>query len=131
MKPFHRPPPLPEAGARLSIINTTLERHQPGEKFDLVTCLNVVDRHPYPRTLIGSIANVIAEGGLLVISCPFDFRIETTPDRGDWIDDLNDLFAHSGGWESVGEAEVYYEFRSSSRKWTRFATQVVCMRWHA
>lgn len=128
IKAHNRPPPLPDANARLSIVNTTLERYQPSAKFDLVTCLNVVDRHPYPRTLIGSLANILADDGLLVISCPFDFRVETTPDRGDWIDDLKDLFGRSGSWTCVGEEQIYYEFRSSNRKWTRFASQIVCMR---
>lgn len=128
VKAFSRPAPLPEAEARVRIVNQTLERFQTDEKFDLVTCLNMIDRHPYPRTLISSLANILADGGLLVISSPFDFRVATTPDRADWIDDLKELF-RSPGWQTVGEEQVYYEFRSSNRKWTRFIAQVVGARW--
>jgi hypothetical protein len=71
------------------------------------------------------------DDGLLVLSCPFDFDQKSTPDVGTWIDDLNTLFAGTSSWSHVGEDELFYEFRSFNRSWTRFSAQVVGKRWHA
>jgi hypothetical protein len=71
------------------------------------------------------------DDGLLVLSCPFDFDQKSTPDVGTWIDDLNTHFAGTSSWSHVGEDELFYEFRSFNRSWTRFSAQVVGKRWHA
>lgn len=129
--PRTRPPPIPRAKERLTIVNETLERYQPQSGFDLITCLNVVDRHPCPAEVVNSIGRLMNDDGLLVLSCPFDFDQKSTPDVGTWIDDLNTLFAGTSSWSHVGEDELFYEFRSFNRSWTRFSAQVVGKRWHA
>jgi SAM-dependent methyltransferase len=129
--PRTRPPPISRANERLTIVNETLERYQPQSGFDLITCLNVVDRHPCPSEVVDSIGRLMNDDGLLVLSCPFDFDQKSTPDVGVWIDDLNALFAGTSSWSHVGEDEVFYEFRSHNRSWTRFSAQVVGKRWHA
>ena len=129
--PKTRPPPIPRAKERLTIVNETLERYRPQQGFDLVTCLNVVDRHPRPVDVVNSIGGLMNDGGLLVLSCPFDFDEKSTPDVGMWIDDLNALFVGASSWSHVGEDDVFYEFRSHNRSWTRFSAQVVGKRWRA
>lgn len=130
-RPQNPPPPIPRAKERLTIVNETLERYQPQSGFDLITCLNVVDRHPCPAEVVNSIGRLMNDDGLLVLSCPFDFDQKSTPDVGTWIDDLNTLFAGTSSWSHVGEDELFYEFRSFNRSWTRFSAQVVGKRWHA
>ncbi len=127
--PRTRPPPIPRANARLTIVNEALERYHPQHGFDLVTCLNVVDRHPCPTELVNGIGRIMNDNGLLVLSCPFDFGESSTPDTGDWIDDLNALFVGTDSWSHVGQDELFYEFRSFNRNWTRFSAQVVGKRW--
>ena len=124
-----RPPPLARAAERLTVVNETLEGYRPSQGFDLITCLNVVDRHPCPSALVNSIGRLMNDGGLLVLSCPFDFDEISTPDPEAWLDDLNVLFAGSSDWTHVGEDEVCYEFRSHNRSWTRFSAQLVGKRW--
>ena len=129
--PRTRPPPIPRARERLTIVNETLERYHPQNGFDLVTCLNVVDRHPCPRELMIEIGRIMNDNGLLVLSCPFDFGESSTPDSESWIDDLNALFVETESWSHVSQDELYYEFRSFNRNWTRFSAQVVGKRWRA
>lgn len=123
-----RPPPIANAHERLTIINGPLEDYRPPARFDLVTCLNVLDRHPSPRVFAEELPRLMSDRGLLVVSCPFDFREESTPNKEHWIDDLNELFT-SDRWEHVGDDEVFYEYRASKRQWTRLCAQVVGKRW--
>lgn len=131
VSPKTRPPALPRANERLAVVNETLERYRPQGGFDLVTCLNVVDRHPSPAAVVSDIGRLMNDGGLLLLSCPFDFRDESTPDIEARIDDLNALFVANSSWSHVGEDELFYEFRSHATSWTRFSSQVVGMRWQA
>lgn len=126
-----RPSAVARARERLTIFNGTLERFLPQSGFDLVTCLNVTDRHPCPRELVRGIGRLMNDEGLLILSCPFDFHETSTPNPDSWIDDLNTLFVGSDSWSHVGQDELFYEFRSFNRCWTRFSTQVVGKRWHA
>ena len=119
-----RPPPIANAHERLSIVNESLEDYHPQGRFDLVTCLNVLDRHPSPRLLAEELPRLMSDRGLLVVSCPFDFREESTPDKEQWVGDLNELFTNDQ-WEHVGADELFYEYRASNRQWTRLCAQVV------
>lgn len=129
VSPQGKPPPVPRADERLSIVNERLERYQTDTGFDLVTCLNVMDRHPCPAEALAEIERLMNPNGLLVMSCPFDFDESTTPNTDAWINDLNVLFGGRSCWSHVGEAEAFYEFRSHARSWTRFSAQVVGKRW--
>lgn len=129
VSPNRRPTPISMATERLTILNKNLEECEDLKIFDLVTCLNVVDRHKQPKEIISNIKTIMSPGGLLVLSSPFDFHASSTPDESSWIEDLNTLFDTS--WEHVGESEVFYEFRPFNRKWTRYSSQVVGKRWKA
>ena len=123
--PRGRPPPLAGAERRLKIFNRPLEDHRAEGGYDLLACLNVVDRHPDPRALVARLGGLLREGGLLLMSCPFDFDETVTPNPETWIEDLNELFAGVPGWRHVGQEELFYEYRSHRRSWTRLAAQVV------
>jgi len=61
------------------------ERDLPGRHFELITCLNVLDRTARPRRLIQRLVELLEPGGRLVIALalpyrPFFFRGATTPD---------------------------------------------------
>ncbi len=128
IKPRSRPSSISDADRRLSIHNQFLEDHNPRDGYDLVTCLNVVDRHPQPLEVVVHFERFMNEGGLLLMSCPFDFHEGSTPDRANWISDLNSLF-EGRSWEHVGEYELYYEYRGHRRSWTRLTAQLVGKRW--
>jgi len=118
-----RPEPIPLAEDRLKILNKNLEACTGLKNFDLVTCFNVVDRHPRPEDMIFHIKEIMSPEGLLILSSPFDFDQNSTPDEDSWIDNLDSLFDNS--WETIGESELFYEFRPFNRKWTRYSSQVL------
>ena len=129
--PHSWPPPIPQARNRISIVNKSVEELTEDSRFDLITCLNVVDRHPDPSSVISTISKHMNENGLLVLSSPMDFRSDTTPEQANWIDDLNTLFSRNDTWSHVGQCELLYEYRSSSRSWTRLCSQVVAKRFNS
>ena len=120
--------PAPLAPGRVRIACETLEAHRPDGRYDLITCLNVVDRHPDPRSVVEAMESLIGAGGLLVLSCPFDFQDDITP-KAARVDDLHDLFAGRGGWTPVGNGTLFYEFRAHRRNWTRLSSQIIGMTW--
>jgi SAM-dependent methyltransferase len=124
-----RPSPIARADERLTIVNETLESCHPRQGFDIVTCLNVIDRHPRPSELVKEIGRLMNNNGLLILSCPFDFDEQSTPNAESWVDDLDILFEGLDAWDDVGQSELFYEFRAFNRSWTRFSSQIVGKRW--
>ncbi len=97
-----------------------------GEKFDLVTCLNVMDRVPDPRALGCALTDLLSPGGLLVMACPFDFTCRFTPAER-WIHDLRDVLPVDL-FDIVGCEDVPYSFRQHSRRFNWYLSQVVAAR---
>jgi SAM-dependent methyltransferase len=124
-----RPTPLTQSTtAEVEVVISTAEEFRSAHvQFDLVTCLNVADRHPEPFSLVETLSQLVVPGGLLVCSSPLDFQLEWTPDEKTWLESLHQLFPPST-WSDVAESDVYYEFRHYNRAWTRFSCQVVCKR---
>lgn len=131
MNPVNRPPPIPHAAERLTIFNGTLKEYKLDEGFDLVTCLNVMDRHPAPKKLVTAIGSIMNDRGLLLLSSPLHFSEQTTPNVENWVDDCNALFEDVKSWEHVGEEQLFYELCLYNRNWTRYSSQVVGKRWRA
>jgi SAM-dependent methyltransferase len=50
------------------------ERDLPGARFDLITCLNVLDRTARPRSLLQKLFALLAPGGRLVIALALPYR---------------------------------------------------------
>jgi SAM-dependent methyltransferase len=50
------------------------ESGPPGGDFDVVACLNVLDRCPKPRSLLGAAVRALAPGGRLVIALALPYR---------------------------------------------------------
>jgi len=107
--------------------------------FDVVSCLNVLDRHDKPRSLIGELIGLVRRNGLLIISSPLDWQPQLTP-HADRCDTLRDLFEADGDTltfsvrhksytlEVVHEDDVAYAFRSHPRLQTIFKSQLLVMR---
>ena len=107
---------------------TTLEEF-PGqdEQFDLLACLNVMDRHPSPPKLISGLRSHLQTGGFLVLASPFEFIPELMPDEGDVISDMDEILA-PGEWVTLAKKNVNYEVRPFERKLVRYCVQVVVAR---
>ncbi|MDM8559076.1 class I SAM-dependent methyltransferase [Candidatus Parabeggiatoa sp. HSG14] len=84
--------------------------------FDLVLCLNVIDRVPNPTKVIEQIFRVLKSGGYLIITDPYDW--ENSPiTREYWITDMAEFFSHNSKWQQVQEVDgIPFVMRSTSRQ---------------
>jgi len=99
---------------------------RPEEYFDVLFCLNVVDRHPNPGSLVKRLGTLLQDGGLFFIASPMDWDRRFTP-REHWVGELSELF-DKGGWEQAGVRDIEYPFRYTVRYMPEYISQVVCMR---
>lgn len=99
---------------------------RPANYFDVLFCLNVVDRHPNPRALVERLGQLLREGGLLFLASPMEWDKRFTP-REFWVDDLSLLFA-ADGWERIDMRDIAYPFRHTPRYKTDYVSQVLCMK---
>jgi SAM-dependent methyltransferase len=82
---------------------------RPDAYFDLVIALNVIDRHPEPKSFVRKIARLVRPGGLIVLASPFDFNVRFTPSKNCWVHDLQDLLPAE--WSDVLRGEIVYSHR--------------------
>jgi SAM-dependent methyltransferase len=96
----------------------------PDGHFDLVGCLNVVDRVPRPARLVAGLSRMLRPGGVLVLSSPFQFRAElTAPEHR--LTDLRDVLPPDAWTIRHETPRLPYEFRTYERGYLRFDSQVV------
>jgi SAM-dependent methyltransferase len=98
---------------------------RPENHFDLLFCLNVIDRHPTPKAFIEKLGRLLGKGGFFFLASPMDWdKRFTEPEH--WVDDLAQLF-NERGWEKKRATDLLYPFRYTIRHKTIYASQVVCM----
>lgn len=97
---------------------------RPAGYFDLMTCLNVIDRHNNPSALVKTLYDLLNLNGILVLSSPMEFKEAFTPDKERWVRDLNVLFSNSE-WFSINEDNIPYQIRLSRRELVCYNSQVV------
>ncbi len=98
---------------------------RPEEHFDVLFCLNVVDRHPNPKARVGRLGQLLREGGSFFLASPMEWDRRFTPPEL-WVEDLSLLFAE-GRWEKKGVRDIAYPFRQTARYKTEYVSQVLCM----
>ena len=123
-RPHRLPPPI-SGEIDLEIICDPISKasHHFND-FDLITCLNVVDRHPDPRGLVRDLGSLLRPGGMLVLSSPLDFDVRFTPDKNEWVEDLNSIFINNE-WLHGGEINLLYSIRKTKKTKIHYQTQVV------
>lgn len=119
--PANLPAPVPSAVVWQS---TAAQLTYPDGYFDVVTCLNVIDRVARPVTLLAELSRLLRPRGVLVLSSPFEFRATLTP-RAEWLSNLREVLP-DGYWSLISDTpQVPYEFRTYDRGHIRFDSQVV------
>ncbi len=90
---------------------------------DLVVCSNVIDQCKDPRTLAEVCKSAVAPGGLLALSCTYQWQNKYTGNAVKLIDNIHELFGP--GWKFFGEANIPFQVRSNERYWLRFLSHAV------
>lgn len=98
---------------------------RPEKHFDLLFCLNVIDRHPSPKVLVDRLGKLLRKGGFFFLASPMDWDKRFTESEH-WVDDLGRLF-NEEEWEKKRAIDLLYPFRHTLRHKTNYVSQVVCM----
>jgi SAM-dependent methyltransferase len=110
--------------SKVDLVNCGLEElSRPKRHFDLITCLNVIDRHPAPMDLVRKLSEALDEGGTLCLASPLDWR-DSPADKAHWVDCLTDLLPGKD-WTVVEDVSVDYVFRVSERQIVHYKSQVI------
>ncbi|EKD43986.1 MAG: hypothetical protein ACD_72C00046G0002 [uncultured bacterium] len=73
------------------------------ETFDVVVCLNVIDRVAHPKKVLESIGRVLKKGGVAIIADPYDWSVDFTPVKNQ-IKNMKDYF-RAGKWQVLSEQQ--------------------------
>lgn len=96
------------------------------DHYDLVTCLNVLDRHPAPDRLVQAVSASLRRGGLLCLSSPLEWQESSTP-RALWRDSVVEFLAPAH-YHVIAAEDMDYHFRLNSRRRIHYITEVVVAR---
>ncbi len=105
------------------LLNTTYvnmpEEIPPAE---LVICSNVIDQCESPARLLELLKRKTISGGILALSCSYQWNKKYI--RGDepLITNIKDLF--EGSWRLIGEADIEFRCRRFERHWVTFLSHV-------
>ncbi len=98
----------------LELINDSLDEVSPAQYHDLVICLNVIDQCEHPSRLMQQIKDRVKPGGLLYLSCTYQWQKKLIAVEKEAIDDINEYF-EPAGWKLWGENELEYKLRYHER----------------
>ncbi len=111
--------------ARFEIATAELAAVPPAY-FDVVCCLNVLDRHPAPQRLVEVLRQHVRPGGLLCISSPLEWQEASTPSEL-WRDSVGE-FLDEQAWQVVDQRNIDYQFRVNNRRLIHYSSQVVLVK---
>jgi uncharacterized membrane protein YvbJ len=72
---------------------------------------------------VEALHNATKSGGIVVLSCSYQWSKKHLNDFKEAVDDINDYF--NTGWQKVGESEFDYKFRFNERYALLFLSHVV------
>ncbi|MEN2269902.1 SAM-dependent methyltransferase [Vibrio diabolicus] len=107
----------------LTLINQPFEHDTLQSSFDLVVCLNVVDQCESPLSVINALKEATKVGGLMVVSCTYQWNAKHIKNEDEAVDDIKAYFAE--GWRLVSEADHEYRIRFNDRFARQFLSHVV------
>lgn len=94
--------------------------------FDVVCCLNVLDRHDNPLALIDKLRTFLRAHGLICVSSPLEWQEECTP-KDRWRNSVTE-FLDEENWQVLDQRDIAYQFRVSNRRVVQYSSQVVLAR---
>lgn len=107
---------------KVTSLNQTFQDLRIHEKFDLVICSNVIDQCSGPRDLAEVIKAAAAPGGLVLLSCTYQWQHKFTGNAVRQIRDIKELFGP--GWRCLNEMNYPFHSRVNERHWLAFLSHV-------
>ena len=90
--------------------------------FDLVVCADVIDQCHYPLALVELLKRSTAPGGLVALSCTYQWQAKYRGLPPDPVRHLDQFF--EDGWTPAGEANLPFRVRVNERHWMTFLSHV-------
>ncbi len=100
------------SASSIDLVNSEMKRADLAA-YDLVLCLNVLDQCGSPMQLLKDLKNSVRTGGLLCVSCTYQWPSKHLNVGESTIEDLCQCFGSS--WEIVDEVELDYSLRLNHR----------------
>ncbi len=100
---------------------------RPKEYFEILFCLNVLDRHPNPPQFVSRISEFLKKDGLIFLATPLDWNKDFTQPEF-WVEDIQSYFKEDNKWNILESRDMEYPFRYSGRKIIHFISQVICVK---
>jgi SAM-dependent methyltransferase len=95
-------------------------------KFDLVICANVIDQCRDHLQLVDFLKKSVAPGGVLLLSCTYQWNDKYIGNAPEPIKDINGLF--NSQWSFLNETNLPFQIRVNERYWMTFLSHVVAYR---
>lgn len=111
----------------LNVYNASFEEYSKNScNYDIIFCLNVIDRHPDPQHLIKVIKSKIKSKGYLCLASPFDWNEKFTA-KDKQISDIKLYFDKE--WKIIAEKDFKYPFRFHSRELAEFYSYTLLLQY--
>lgn len=94
--------------------------------YDLVICSNVIDQTKDPERLVEFLKSKTAPGGVLLLSCTYQWQNKYIGNASKQIMNINDLFG--AGWSLQAETNIPFNVRLFERHWLNFLSHVSVFR---
>jgi SAM-dependent methyltransferase len=112
------------SAVQVSRLNTSFQKIDPDlGKFDLVICSNVIDQCQDHLQLAEFLRTSTAPGGVLLLSCTYQWSDKYIGNAPVLIKDINDLF--NARWNFLGEINLPFQVRVYERHWMTFLSHTV------
>ena len=112
------------AGVKFNLINEEFNSHTADGQFDLVICLNVLDQCPSPDVIVNALKQNVKPGGILCLSCTYQWNKKHLLDQSEAVNDINTYF-EKDQWKCLSQHEHDYKFRFSERFARLFSAHLV------
>lgn len=114
-------------GIDLRLVNEPYQAlaHLP-DNFGLVVCLNVLDQCQDPRALVRFLQTRTAPGGVLALSCSYQWNEKHLGTSATPFWNMNELFDDT--WTFLDETNMDFRLRIVERHWLAFTSQLAVFR---
>ena len=98
----------------------------PTASFDLVSCLNVIDRVSDPAAAVASIERITAPRGVLLIATPYDWTLSPAS-RSARVSNIKDLLSEDS-WTIENEEKLLYRIPTGTTAYRDYDSHLVIAR---